>query len=197
MENYKKSIFSIKKRKGKYYFKGKRTPIKRSYFAYKHLRTLSNNSRRSALRFCKHARGSYPGIYGFFLYEKGKNRLNIGKCLYIGQSVNIKRRKREHEEAIKIAINELKNKDPWLYTLDSKYYKIAKNIISGKRVIFICVYQINKREWSKLNLDQARELLCLYEQWAMDTYKPKYNVIASRMTNRESFYNKRLPIKVN
>lgn len=181
-----KSIYTIKKRKGRYFFINKRNSIPKTYFAYKHLKLLSNHSRRSALRYCKHVRGSYPGIYGIFLKEKGRNRLNLGKCLYIGQSTNIKRRKSEHMECINKAIKELSKGRP--HTLSSKYYKIAKNIISGEKIIFVTVFSFDKREWSKLDLDQIRELMCLYEQWAMDTYKPSYNFLASRMTDKNMFY---------
>lgn len=184
MIKYNQSIYSIVKRGRFYYFPRKRKPIQRNYFAYKHLKTLSNKSLNSMFKRFKFIKKNYqPGIYAIFLKDdkNGRGRFKLGRCLYVGQSTNIKRRKFQHIECIKEAKNHIRK--GLRRSLDNKYYCMAKDELNGNKLIFISVWEADKKEWKTLNKEQYRELLCLYEQWAMDILKPKYNVLASRKSN--------------
>lgn len=188
MISCKRSIYTIVKRDRRYFFIRKRTPIPRTYFAYRYLKDLTNNSYRSMLMKCKYIRRDTPGIYAIFEKKKDKNRLNLGRCLYVGQTVHLKRRRKEHEAQLKEAKKHIKTDKPYyLRHLDYKYYKMAEMELSGKTLLFVCVKDFENKEWSQYSLEEALELLCLYEQHAIDVLRPKLNSIASRTTDMSRF----------
>ena len=121
------------------------------------------------------------GIYGIF-YN------NV--CLYVGQSVNITNRIKQHKENFKtakfhinglrlhkkrISISKIKHK------VEYKYYEMAYNY-NLDQLSFKTLFTIPKLK----NDFEYNELLTYAEQAMIETYKPKYNHIAARPTRKEN-----------
>lgn len=119
------------------------------------------------------------GIYGIFY----KNT-----CLYVGQSVNITNRIEQHKKNFKIAQNHLRgirihkkrvsiSKIP--HKVEYKYYELANNYKLSDltyKTLFVIPKIKNEQDY--------KELLTYAEQAMMIAYKPKFNHIAARPTEK-------------
>lgn len=125
-----------------------------------------------------------PGVYGIFVKSK-RNKHNIGKCLYIGQSIDVCNRIESHKYCFKkaqrhiigtkqhhkhITISKLQHK------VDYKYYKMA-NSYKLSELMFVALLELPH---TLLNKADYKETLTYCEQAYMNKFKPLYNTFAAR-----------------
>lgn len=148
------------------------------HFLYPYLDRLTKLDKKYQVKYQKRI-SSVSGIYGIFAG-------NI--CLYVGQSNNIKKRIEQHKKNFKIAQYQMRgirihkkrislNKIP--RKVEFKYYEMASN------------YRLSDLKYKTLfdvpQLDDTykfNELLTYAEQAMMIAYKPKYNHIAARPSEK-------------
>lgn len=120
---------------------------------------------------------SAPGIYGVFCKDQ---------CLYIGQSVDVSNRVKQHKEnfktaqyhlnGLRIRRKSLKVKDIKNYKVEIKYYKMAdKYTLSELKFVRIMSFP-KKTPHNK----ELKEALTYCEQAYMDLYKPIFNLFSAR-----------------
>ena len=148
--------------------------IDKNHFLYPYLSRLTHLSRRYQNKYKQRISNS-SGIYGIFHNDI---------CLYVGQSVNISNRIKQHKDSFKIAqkqilgtrltkkrvsISKMKHKVEYKYYEMANVYKLSdlsyKTLFSVKRLTD--EYEYN-------------ELLTYAEQAMINSYNPKYNKIAAR-----------------
>ena len=129
------------------------------------------------------------GVYGIFgVDEKGKEI-----CLYIGQSMNLKRRLEQHANLIKQARqvifktgDDVSYKNLASHELPEMYFKMA-NYAIGMSPLYVMT---SKQLADCASADKAlhkpafymlNESLTILEQFAMDTFNPKLNAAPARM----------------
>ena len=153
--------------------------ITKSHFLYKYKSRLIHLNRRYQSKYIQRI-STTSGIYGIFY----KNT-----CLYVGQSVNISNRIKQHKENFKkakfqiagtklhkqrISISKMPHK------VEYKYYEMAKNY-NLYDLSFKTLFKIPKLK----DEFEYKELLTYAEQAMMEAYKPKYNHIAARPSSKE------------
>lgn len=170
----KEPVYLIKDKKDRF-----GNSITKDHFLYPYLKRLTNYRRAYQRQFMQRISQSV-GIYGIFYKTT---------CLYVGQSVNITNRIEQHKKNFKIAQNHLRgirlhkqriaiNKIP--HKVEYKYYELAHNYkLSDLKYKKLFAIPILKDEF------ELNELLTYAEQAMIETYKPKYNHIAARPTERE------------
>lgn len=154
--------------------------IDKSHFLYNYKARLTNLDRKYQSKYMKRISNT-SGIYGIFYKST---------CLYVGQSINISNRIKQHKENFRIAkfhINgvRLNRKRVHLgklkHKVEYKYYEMAYNYnlpdLSYKTLFVVPV----------LNDEfEYYELLTYAEQAMMETYQPKFNHIAARPSRKEN-----------
>lgn len=179
-------IYRIYYRDGKYFHNRNKKPIPKDSWLKPWLRILANKNISYHKRREEKEVTASPGVYGIFV---GK------KCLYIGQSVNVQRRKGEHYKCIEIAdkhLKRLKKKSKYKSLskllkrknakVSWKYYKIANNY-SVDNLTFKQLVRIKQKEWNSLTKYQRQTLLSYFEQLMMDIHKPTLNIVKARNSN--------------
>lgn len=149
------------------------------HFLYPYLDRLTKLDKRYQSQFQRRL-SSCSGIYGIFAGNT---------CLYVGQSTNISNRIKQHQKNFKIAQLHLRGlrihkKRISISKLDKrkvefKYYEMAKNYKLSDltyKTLFV-VPQLN-------DTYEYNELLTYAEQAMMITYKPKFNHIAARPSEK-------------
>lgn len=178
----KAPIYIITKKNNKYYYRNNR-PISKNSILYPLLDRLVHTTREYQEPFIKRV-SEGPGIYGIFV-RKDKE---LGDCLYIGQSVNVKNRVQQHKECFKTAqyhINGLKRhkKRIKLSSIDKKveykYYVMANNY-NLKDLKFVKIISLNRPD--KCSDKEFKEALTYCEQAMMIAFHPRYNTFAARPT---------------
>lgn len=148
------------------------------HFLYPFLDRLTNLNKTYQKTFQKRLTDK-SGIYGIFYGNT---------CLYVGQSNNIKKRIEQHKKNFKIAQYQMRgikihkkrislNKIP--RKVEFKYYEMAHNYKLNDltyKTLFVIPPQKDQYE--------LNELLTYAEQAMMITYKPKYNHIAARPSEK-------------
>lgn len=130
-----------------------------------------------------------PGTYGIFVINykatSGSNLAQkyLGKCLYVGQSVNVKARVADHLNKINVA---RKDKDKLLCQfpypkIPTMYYNLAK--YPKERIKIVKLTSIDSTTSRKMSKEELFESLVYLEQWGMDCFNPEYNVTAARRTD--------------
>lgn len=158
-----KPIYRIYKRDGKFYLGRKLAKLDHPLYEYFNL--LIHRNRPYAMRFINPILNG-SGTYGIF--KKGRGN-SLGRCMYIGQSINIKCRVDQHIEKISMA----QNKFPGLPTM---YYNLSD--IGLPNLKFMKLISIDKI----MEIEQLYECLSILEQYSMDCFQPELNVIAARNT---------------
>ncbi len=190
----KKGIYRIYKRNGKYFFNRNKKPIDRNspyYFLKPYFGVLTNRTRSYNEKQISNI-SSNPGTYGIFLRDRNKKN-QLGKCLYIGQSTNVRQRIATHKKNIAQASNQIKGaraqskrkyKD-WKKLipkekrkLENKYYVMAQWYM--KDLKFVQLSKVDKKTWNSLSDEQRKILLSMLEQLGMDAFSPATNTFASR-----------------
>ena len=179
-------IYRLHKR-GKFFYLGQRKkPISENSFIYPYVTILTNKSKQ----FHKSTIGNIsasPGIYGIFTRDK-RNKNGIGKCLYVGQSVNMRNRAKQHKKCLATASNHVKgvrahNKSKVViltrFKTEIKYYLIIQDY-KIKDLKFVSLYRFSDKEFNKLTEYEQKILLTMFEQCMIDVYNPKYNTLAAR-----------------
>lgn len=190
----KRGIYRIYKRDRKYYFNKNKKPIDRNspyYFLKPWFNILTHKTRQFQEKQAKNISTS-PGIYGIFLRDRTKKN-QLGNCLYIGQSVNVKSRCTQHKKHIVTASNHIKgvrakakkNYKDWRKMIpkekrkvENKYYTISQYYLAD--IKFVQLLKIDKKDWETLSDEQRKILLCMGEQLGIDVFKPITNTFASR-----------------
>lgn len=148
--------------------------INQKHFLYDYLPRLTNKNRSYHNKFMKRISHT-SGIYGIFYHNT---------CLYIGQSVDISNRIKQHKENFKKAQNHLKGLrltkkrisiKNIKHKVEYKYYELANKYKLGD-LSFKKIYDIPKLK----DINNFKELLTYAEQAMIDVYKPKFNHIAAR-----------------
>lgn len=186
----KKPIYRINKRNGKYYFNMNKKPLEDNYFMKPFYDVLTHKNPNYEKQFmCNITKNA--GIYGIFERDPSKKD-GLGKCLYVGQSGNIKNRIEQHKKNFVTASNHIKglkaheqanSKNKIIvipnYKVEAKYYMMAKDHYL-KDLKFVTLYKIDKRKWSKFSIEEQKLCLTFLEQAMIDTWKPKFNTFAAR-----------------
>ena len=113
------------------------------------------------------------GIYGIFTKS--------GKCLYVGQSVNVSNRVKQHKECFKKAQRHLIGLKRWkrrlkVYKVEYKYYEMARKYkLSDLKFVRLCTIPKKYLQNSHFNA-----IITYMEQYMMDVYKPSLNTFAAR-----------------
>lgn len=171
----KENIYCIKNNKDRF---GKK--ITKSHFLYPFKDRLTHLSKQYQLPYMKRI-SKKSGIYGIFYKDK---------CLYVGQSVNIANRIKQHREGFKVAqyhINGLKNFKKRIsiskiqHKVEFKYYEMA-NKYKLQDLTYKTLMTVPKLK----DEFEYNELLTYCEQAMITAYKPKYNHIAARPTRKEN-----------
>ena len=137
---------------------------------------LKHKTRKYQERYIQRI-GNVSGIYGIFV-KKGSG---LGKCLYVGQSVNIATRVKQHKENFKKAQKHLIGLKTWnkrlkVYKVEYKYYEMAKKYnLSDLKFVRLCT--IPKKY---LQTQEFNDIITFMEQYMMDVYKPTLNTFAAR-----------------
>ena len=148
------------------------------HFLYPYLDRLTKLDKKYQVKYQKRI-SSVSGIYGIFAG-------NI--CLYVGQSNNIKKRIEQHKKNFKIAQYQMRgirihkkrislNKIP--RKVEYKYYEMANNYKLSD-LTYKTLFAIPQIE----DTYKFNELLTYAEQAMMIAYKPKYNHIAARPSEK-------------
>ena len=137
---------------------------------------LKHKTRKYQERYIQRI-GNVSGIYGIFV-KKGSG---LGKCLYVGQSVNVATRVKQHKENFKKAQRHLIGLKTWnkklkVYKVEYKYYEMAKKYnLSDLKFVRLCT--IPKKY---LQTPEFNGIITYMEQFFMDVYKPTLNTFAAR-----------------
>lgn len=137
---------------------------------------LKYKTRRYQERYIQRI-GNVSGIYGIFV-KKGSG---LGKCLYVGQSVNIATRVKQHKENFKKAQKHLIGLKTWnkrlkIYKVEYKYYEMAKKYnLSDLKFVRLCTIPKKYLQTTEFN-----DIITYMEQFMMDAYKPTLNTFAAR-----------------
>lgn len=137
---------------------------------------LKYKTRRYQERYIQRI-GNVSGIYGIFV-KKGSG---LGKCLYVGQSVNIATRVKQHKENFKKAQKHLIGLKTWnkrlkIYKVEYKYYEMAKKYnLSDLKFVRLCTIPKKYLQTTEFN-----GIITYMEQFMMDAYKPTLNTFAAR-----------------
>lgn len=137
---------------------------------------LKHKNRRYQAQYIQRISPS-AGIYGIFV----KTSRGLGKCLYVGQSVNVSTRVKQHKENFKKAQRHLIGLKTWhrklkVYKVEYKYYEMARKYkLSDLQFVRLCT--IPKKY---LHLSQFNDIITYMEQFMMDSYKPSLNTFAAR-----------------
>lgn len=154
--------------------------IDKNHFLYTYKNRLTHLTRRYQAKYMKRISGT-SGIYGIF---------HNNTCLYVGQSINITNRIKQHKENFKTAkyhLNGLRlhkkrisiSKIP--HKVEYKYYEMAR-AYNAYELSYKTLFVV-----SRLSDDfEYNELLTYAEQAMIESYKPKYNHIAARPTRKEN-----------
>jgi hypothetical protein len=169
----KKPIYEIKNNKDRL-----GNAIKKGHYLYPYLNRLTHKTRAYQRKYIQRISHS-SGIYGIFCG-------NV--CLYVGQSVDISTRIKQHKENFikaqkqlqgirirkkRVALDKVKKKVEYKYYLLAHDYKLSD--LSFKKLMAV----------PKIKDDfEYNELLTYAEQAMIDSYKPKYNYIAARPTKK-------------
>lgn len=169
----KEVIYIIKNNKDRL---GKK--ITKTHFLYSYKSRLTHLNRRYQNKYKKRI-SSTSGIYGIF---------HNNTCLYVGQSVNISKRIKQHKDNFKVAkyqlngirlhkkrisINNIKHK------VEFKYYEMAYKY-KLKDLSYKTLMVVPKLK----DAYEYSELLTYAEQAMIESYNPKYNHIAARPTEK-------------
>lgn len=154
--------------------------IDKNHFLYPYKNRLTHLNRRYQNKYMKRI-SKASGIYGIFCN-------NV--CLYVGQSINITNRIKQHKENFKTAkfhMKGLKLHKQRLsiskidHKVEYKYYEMASNY-NLDELSYKTLFVVPKLE----DEFKYNELLTYAEQAMIETYKPKYNHIAARPTRKEN-----------
>ena len=152
--------------------------ITKTHFLYPYLDRLTNLERKYQARYQRRI-SNCSGIYGIFAGST---------CLYVGQSTNITNRIEQHKDDFKIAqkqmqgirilkkricLKKIKKKVEFKYYEMAKAYKLSD---LSYKTLFVIPRIENDYEFN--------ELLTYGEQAMMIAYKPKYNHIAARPSEK-------------
>lgn len=163
-KSFMKPIYRIYYRDGKYWIGHKLAP--KDHHTSEYFKFLLHRNRRNAMKFLGNVTTG-PGIYGIFKRSKG----GLGQCLYIGQSLNVKKRVEEHQDNIVKAINKEK-------CIPTMYNELLT--VGVKNIKFVKLISLNK----KFNtIEELFESLTIFEQFYMDSFEPTINVIAARKSD--------------
>ena len=160
--------------------------IDKNHYLYPYLKRLTKKTRKAQEPYIQKI-SAKPGIYGIFV----RNGAKLGKCLYVGQSINIKQRVYQHRECFKKAqrhiigirmhnkrasINQIKQ-----LKTEFKYYKMAnKYKLSDLKFVRLMNVPYNQKQ---LSYEQYKDILTYAEQAMIDAYKPSLNLFAARPSN--------------
>lgn len=171
-EELKKSKYGIKKKKGKFYVNDEELDEKSFLVRLGYVEDLTKKTKESALKYLGNIT-SVPGIYAIF--KKDTNG-ELGKCLYIGQSFNIKHRCKEH-------IDNLYN----AYGTEFKVLTMYKDLnnIGKDNIKFVRLFAISNKYWDKMDYEEKNLTLTILEDYFISSLKPKLNVIQARRTDEE------------
>ena len=177
-------IYRIHYRNGAYYFNKDKKPLSKDYFMKPYYKVLTHKTPAYNKQFIGNITAT-PGIYGIF--EKKKDG-SLGKCLYVGQSYNIKNRVSQHRKNFVTASNHIKglkahSKHQIIiitkYKVEAKYYMMARDYYL-KDLKFVSLYKIDKKTWQKYTKEEQKLCLTFLEQAMIDTWNPSLNIIAAR-----------------
>lgn len=172
--------YIIIKKNNNYYFRNNK-PITKKSILYPLLDRLTHLTREYQEPYIKRI-SEGPGIYGIF----ARNKKQLGECLYIGQSVEVKTRIKQHKECFKTAQNHINglrkhfkriNLNKIERKVEYKYYVMA-NQYTLKDLKFVKIISLDK----KCSEREFREALTYCEQAMMTAFKPKFNTFAARPT---------------
>lgn len=179
-EQMKIPIYNVYKKGKKYYnFYGQQIP-KYDDINYERLVILD---KKYHARFVRRITEG-PGIYGIFVRDR-RTKLKIGKCLYIGQSIDVKSRVKQHKDCFRIAkrhLNGIKlhKKRIYLnkinYKTEYKYYKMAKDY-NLPQLKFVKLVSLPK---DFINSTHFKEIITYFEQSMINVYNPILNTYAAR-----------------
>ena len=149
------------------------------HFLYPYLDRLTNYDINYQKQFQRRI-SNCAGIYGIFY----KNT-----CLYVGQSVNITNRIAQHKKNFKTAQNHLRGirihkkrvsiHKNIPYKVEYKYYEMANKYKLGD-LSYKTLFVVPKLK----DTTEFNELLTYAEQSMMLTYKPKFNHMTARPSDR-------------
>ena len=171
----KKSIYVITDNKDRLGNK-----ITKTHFLYTYKKRLTHLTKKYQSKFIQRISNT-SGIYGIFCGSV---------CLYVGQSVNISNRIKQHKENFKKAkfqINGLRlhkqriNISKIQHKVEFKYYEMAKNY-NLSDLSYKTLFKIPKLK----DEFEYNELLTYAEQAMITSYQPKFNHIAARPTRKEN-----------
>lgn len=180
-----KDLHLFWRRRYKYYDKTGAI-IDKKHWLYPYKELLCNTSRAFLIKHSNNITAGC-GVYGIFVRKPDNS---LGKCLYIGQSVNVKNRVAQHKKCFKTAQRHLigcrvHNKKLTVkklnnYKVELKYYKMADKYKLSE-LKFRKIIAINTK---KLTEQQIKELLTYAEQHAIEVFKPQFNTFAARPTTQ-------------
>ena len=185
-QEMKKPIYRIHKRGNDYYFNRNRKPINKNSFIHPYCKQLTHKTVSYQNRYIGKITNS-PGIYGIFVRDK-RRKDQMGECLYVGQSINLATRIKQHKKNFVVASNHIKglkaqSKSSIIvipkYKVEAKYYMMAKDYWL-KDLKFVCLYKFTDNDFKKLQNSEKKILLTLEEQLFIDLYSPKLNTFAAR-----------------
>ena len=188
-KSLKRPIYRIFKRHGMYFVGTSHIPITNNYnpIIFRYKEELTHRNITYAKNFISSKITQGPGCYGIFV-RNNRSKNNIGKCLYVGQSVDVVKRIEQHKANIATARKEIDLKKHFdvksdcKYTVPRMYYDIA-NKYSNDVLVFKKLISIPKPLWSQCDKKKAQYALSIFEQYCMDCYNPEENVIAARNSN--------------
>lgn len=180
-EQLKKPIYRLTY-KGKSWYDRNSDRITKNHYLYPYLKHLTKKTRKEQEKFIQKI-SSKPGIYGIFERKGAK----LGKCLYVGQSINVSQRVHQHRENFKKAQRHIigvrmRNKHATIdrlkpYKTEFKYYRMADKYKLSE-LKFVRLMSLPYQ--SKLTTEQYKDLLTYAEQAMIDAYKPSLNLFAAR-----------------
>ena len=171
----KTAIYLVKDNKDRFGDK-----ITKDHFLYPYRKRLTHLNRRYQSQFMQRISNT-AGIYGIFCGST---------CLYVGQSVNISMRIKQHKENFKKAKFQIQgtklhkqrisiSKMP--HKVEFKYYEMAKNY-NLPDLSYKTLFRVPRlKDEFKFN-----ELLTYAEQAMIESYQPKFNHIAARPSRKEN-----------
>ncbi len=171
----KTAIYLVKDNKDRFGDK-----ITKDHFLYPYRKRLTHLNRRYQSQF-QHRISNTAGIYGIFCGST---------CLYVGQSVNISMRIKQHKENFKKAKFQIQgtklhkqrisiSKMP--HKVEFKYYEMAKNY-NLPDLSYKTLFKLPKLK----DEFEFNELLTYAEQAMIESYQPKFNHIAARPSRKEN-----------
>lgn len=171
----KTAIYLVKDNKDRFGDK-----ITKDHFLYPYKKRLTHLNRRYQSQF-QHRISNTAGIYGIFYGST---------CLYVGQSVNISMRIKQHKENFKKAKFQIQgtklhkqrisiSKMP--HKVEFKYYEMAKNY-NLPDLSYKTLFKLPRLK----DEFEFNELLTYAEQAMIESYQPKFNHIAARPSRKEN-----------